>query len=198
MTKSLQDLRKEAGYKTGKDFADECGMNPSTYARYEKDPSGIPLKSAWKMADMLGCSIDAVVGRDNPQTADERGEVQKRYDALSPACRSLVGDFIEFAESKDAELAERARLEREAHYMQVFRRYQDLFFSELDEQGDDLILLGTSEDLRGRFEGFITEKIGRSAVGEDEREGVIEGIMAAYDAFNAGAGGNSQFAYFRF
>ena len=198
MTKSLQDLRKEAGYKTGKDFADECGMTSSTYARYEKDPSGIPIKSAWKMADVLGCSIDAIVGRENPQTADERGDVQKRYDALSPACRSLVDDFIEFAETKDATLAEKARRERESHYMRVFRRYQDLFFAELDKQESDLLILGTSDDLRGRFEEFIREKIEGSAVGADERGEVIEGIMAAYDAFNAGAGGNSQLAYIRF
>ena len=195
MTKSLQDLRKEAGYKTGRDFADECGITPSTYARYEKDPSGIPLKSAWKIADMLSCPIDAVVGRESPQAADGRGEVQKRYDALSPACRSLVDDFVEFAEAKDAALAEKARQQREAHFMQVFRRYQDLFLSELDKQGDDLLVLGTSDDLRGRFEDFLVGKIEGSAMGAEEKEEVIEGVMGAYDAFNAGEG--APFVYLR-
>lgn len=195
MARSLQDLRKEAGYKTGRDFADECGMTPSTYARYEKDPSGIPLKSAWKMADMLGCSIDAIVGRENPETADERGEVQKRYDALSPACRSLVDDFMEFAESKDAAIAERERQEREAHFMRVFRRYQDLFFAELDKEESELVFLGSAEELRGRFETFVKEKVGRGTVNPDKREEVIEGIMAAYDAFNSPRGGSYEYAY---
>ena len=197
MAKTLQDLRKEAGYKTGKDFADECGMTPSTYARYEKDPGGIPLKSAWKMADMLGCSIDDIVGRESPAAADERGEVQKRYDALSPASRSLVDDIVEFAESKDAALAERERQERQARYMQVFRRYQDLFLAELDSQNSDLIILGTSDDLRGRFQEFVVSKVERSTVSTSEKEEVIEGIMAAYDAFNAGAAGSYSYAYLK-
>ena len=47
---SAQQLRKEAGYRTAKDFAEAIEVPPTTYARYEQSPDKIPLKQAWMIA----------------------------------------------------------------------------------------------------------------------------------------------------
>ena len=48
--RTLQRLRREAGYRSAKDFAAVLGIPASTYARYERQPEGpgcaIPLSSA--------------------------------------------------------------------------------------------------------------------------------------------------------
>ena len=71
--RTLQRLRREAGYRSAKDFAAVLGIPTSTYARYERQPEGpdcaIPLSSAWQIADALGCSIDLVVGRTDLDAA---------------------------------------------------------------------------------------------------------------------------------
>ncbi len=100
---TLQRLRREAGYATAKDFAAEVGVPASTYSRYERAPEGpdcgIPLPSAWAMADALGCSIDVLVGRVG---IDERPETtwDERLGALNVMDREIVTSFIEFIEDR--------------------------------------------------------------------------------------------------
>ncbi|MBR1830317.1 MAG: helix-turn-helix transcriptional regulator [Atopobiaceae bacterium] len=82
MAKNIQDLRREAGYRSAKDFAAAIGIPASTYNRYEAQPDAIPLRQAWAIADFLGCSIDMVVGREPVSAEDMRGDAQKFYDGL--------------------------------------------------------------------------------------------------------------------
>ena len=53
--RTLQRLRREAGYRNAKDFAAVLGIPASTYSRYERAEEGplcgIPLSSAWSIAD---------------------------------------------------------------------------------------------------------------------------------------------------
>lgn len=104
--RTLQRLRREAGYRSAKDFADALGIPASTYARYERTGDGadcgIPLPAAWQIADKLGCSIDLVVGREDID-ALAPGEIQLRYDALTGAGRALVDSYLSYVE-----LSERA------------------------------------------------------------------------------------------
>ena len=82
MVKTLQELRKEAGYKSAKDFAEAIGMSESTYSRYESNPDNINMKAAIKLANFLHCSLDMVMGREPVNVEDMRGEVQKFYDSF--------------------------------------------------------------------------------------------------------------------
>ena len=59
--KSLQELRRDAGYRSVREFAEACGITQSSMTRYEREPDNIPIKSAWKIADVLGCSVDDIV-----------------------------------------------------------------------------------------------------------------------------------------
>lgn len=108
--RTLQRLRRQAGFRSAKDFAEALGIPGSTYARYERAGDGadcgIPLPAAWQIADRLGCSIDLVVGREDIDAPEPEG-IQPRYDALSPEGRSLVDSYLGYVE-----LGERAARER--------------------------------------------------------------------------------------
>lgn len=121
--RTLQRLRREAGYRSAKEFAEAIGIPSSTYARYERAGDGadcgIPLASAWQIADMLGCSIDLVIGREDIDAPAPEG-IQARYDALSPEGRALVESYLSYVE-----LGERARNPREAAAIAVFGLMQD-------------------------------------------------------------------------
>lgn len=99
--RTLQRLRREAGYRSAKDFAEALGIPSSTYARYERAGDGIdcgiPLPAAWQIADALGCSIDLVVGREDID-APAAEDVQPRYDALSAESRALVDSYLSYVE----------------------------------------------------------------------------------------------------
>ncbi|MBM6942621.1 helix-turn-helix domain-containing protein [Collinsella intestinalis] len=108
--RTLQRLRRQAGYRSAKEFAEALGVPPSTYARYERAGDGadcgIPLPAAWQIADKLGCSIDLVVGREDIDTLKLAG-IDARYGALSLEGRVLVDSYLSYVEESEAS---RARL----------------------------------------------------------------------------------------
>ena len=99
--RTLQRLRREAGYRSAKEFAEALGIPGSTYARYERAGDGadcgIPLPAAWQIADALGCSIDLVIGREDIDAPEPEG-IQPRYDALSADGRALVDSYLSYVE----------------------------------------------------------------------------------------------------
>jgi len=111
--RTLQQLRREAGYRSAKDFAAHIGIPETTYARYERQPngpeSGIPLKSAWLIADFLDCSIDLVVGREDIDAHEQPAPVQAFYDSLSEANRQRLDDYMGYLEYREKELVAQGR-----------------------------------------------------------------------------------------
>ena len=103
--RTLQRLRREAGYRSAKDFAAVLGIPASTYARYERQPEGpgcaIPLSSAWQIADALGCSIDLVVGCADIDAAG-RPTLDERVAGLSLNAQETLAAFMDFLEQRDA------------------------------------------------------------------------------------------------
>ncbi len=111
--RSLQRLRRRAGFRSAKDFAAKVGIPASTYSRYERAVEGpgcgIPIASAWAMADELGCSIDQVVGRtgiDEPERIAldeaEKGSLDERVAAMGALDRKIIGAFVGFLEFRAA------------------------------------------------------------------------------------------------
>lgn len=102
--RTLQRLRREAGYATAKDFAAKVGIPESTYSRYERAAEGpacgIPLPNAWAMADALGCSIDLVVGRADIDR-EPQSELGGRVAAMNVLDREIVTAFVEFVERRN-------------------------------------------------------------------------------------------------
>lgn len=102
--RTLQRMRREAGYRSAKDFAERVGIPMSTYARYERagdgPECGIPLPSVWAIADALGCSIDLVVGREDIDAASG-DSIQERVEALSRTGREMHDDYLRFLEFRE-------------------------------------------------------------------------------------------------
>ena len=92
--RTLQRLRREAGFKSAKEFAD----GPE---------SRIPMKVAWVMADVFGCTIDLVVGREDIDE-DERS-VQFQYNHLSKSSQERFDEYMEFLQYRDRERGYKAR-----------------------------------------------------------------------------------------
>lgn len=107
----MQELRRQAGYRSAKDFADRLGIPAPTYARYERQPetpeNKTPLGAAWRIADALGCSIDVVVGRYDSD--DEGARVQRMYNALSPESRKRLDEYLDFIEYREHMVAAQGR-----------------------------------------------------------------------------------------
>ena len=64
MKTSLQAMRKKAGYRSARVFAEHIGMNVATYTDYEQGRHSFTLEKAWEFADLLGCSLDELAGRN--------------------------------------------------------------------------------------------------------------------------------------
>ena len=111
--RTLQQLRREAGFRSGKEFADRLGIPAPTYARYERVADGpetaIPMKAAWRIADALGCSIDLVVGRE-PDEGDA-SRIQRMYNALTPGSRERLDEYLDFIEYREHVMSQQRRWE---------------------------------------------------------------------------------------
>lgn len=107
--RTLQRLRREAGFRSAKEFAGQIGIPPSTYARYEQSAEGpearIPLKSAWMIADALECTIDLVVGRADIDAPDP-APVQTFYDGLSGSGQDRMDEYMRLLAYREAEMRE--------------------------------------------------------------------------------------------
>ena len=184
MAKNLQDLRREAGYRSAKDFAAATGIALSTYNRYENQPDAIPLKQAWAIADFLGCSIDMVVGREPVNTANMRGDFQKLYDRLSAEGRRMLDEYMEFVQLKDASAERRRRDAEHARYDALARRYIRMFWQHIDEGTGFCEAIGfdTADREREAFRSFVSDKAAesrRKAI-QEHCEGLREEMEQGY------------------
>lgn len=97
MKTSLQEMRRRAGFKSARAFAESIDMNPTTYTQYEQGIRNFTLEKAWEFADALECSLDELAGRQWPPEGAAssedpmRDELVKCYDASTAENRhSLV------------------------------------------------------------------------------------------------------------
>lgn len=164
MAKTIQELRKEAGYRSGREFAAALGVSPSTYSRYEASPDSIPLKQAWAMADLLGCSIDMVVGREHVEVADMRGDVQKLYDSLSENLRRRVDEYLEFVAHLQEQESRRREEIAKARQIANVQTLERMFISKMLENPEtkSSFLFWTPEKTRESFESFIRDHLSQA------------------------------------
>lgn len=99
METQLKNLRKKAGYKSAKAFAERIGMNVYTYTNYEQGKANFTLAQAWEFADVLECSLDELAGRrwppDDLTTMDPRRRTMiESYDALTDDGKTLASEMV--------------------------------------------------------------------------------------------------------
>lgn len=64
MNLQLERLRKEAGYKSRRQFADALGVNERQIKAWECSERKLRLEDACDIADLLHCSLDELAGRN--------------------------------------------------------------------------------------------------------------------------------------
>lgn len=107
MKTNLQKLRKDAGYRSAKAFAEHIGMSVDTYTGYEQGKRKFSLEQAWIFADELQVSLDELAGR-------EWHEGNQTFD-LPPEELVLLTDYRVCAE------ADRRAVSRLAHNSAALR-----------------------------------------------------------------------------
>lgn len=94
----LRALRKRAGYRSAKAFADLLGFPVTRYSEYEQGRIGLSYENAWKIADALGISLDELGGREWPPSgavADPRRQAMlDSYDALTDDGKTLASEMV--------------------------------------------------------------------------------------------------------
>ena len=60
----LKELRKLAGYSSMRSVAEAIGVPTSTYASWECETRALPLDKAIELAELLGCTLDELAGRE--------------------------------------------------------------------------------------------------------------------------------------
>lgn len=184
MTAGLKEIRQEAGYKTAKDLADALDVSVSTITRYEKMPESMPMKAAMRIADMLDCSIDDIVGRENPMTADVRGVIQKRFDALMPGRRADLSKYLGYLEEGQARDLEHIREIEEQAAKVRFKHYMTMY---LLETSLETCLNPDPVVARAAFERLTYLRVtDEKHVKPNEVKEVVASIMDVYDAYRAG------------
>lgn len=127
---NLIELRKAAGFRSAKSFAEKIGVSTSTYSRYEQDPLSIPLERAWTIADELDCSIDQVVGRtgsDSPE--DERDRIIAN---LSESNLHLLDGYLSFLLKETLN----EKLSKKQRYAEIATLFEGQFLAGIRDQGD--------------------------------------------------------------
>lgn len=100
--RNLQRLRKDAGFKSAKAFAEYIGISPARYTEYEQGRRCFNYDQALVFADALGCTMDELAGRSFKESdADPRKEAIGAYfDMLTDKSKNdLLGIASSF--SKD-------------------------------------------------------------------------------------------------
>lgn len=94
MENKLQELRKLAGYKSAREFADALGVKRSTLASWESQIRAIPWETACRACDLLGCTLDQLVGREPID------RVKYAVIDLNDSERARVAEFAEFLKER--------------------------------------------------------------------------------------------------
>lgn len=179
MKDNLQELRKEAGYKSAKSFAKALSIPFTTYARYESRPDIIPLAAAWRLADVFDVSIGIIVGRTEPDPAIAPGAIQSRYDKLLPEFKQSLSDYLDYLLTKNSKVASHAFRQESRRIEAICARLDTIFLAELEKQDPDFFIHATAKQLRARFNDFLEQRVDLcQAIGAVN---AIDVIMAAYD-----------------
>ena len=90
----LQKMRKAAGFKSAKAFAEYVGVNPNTYTQYEQGLVAMLYERAWQFADALNCTLDELGGRTPPSaqayTDPDQAALNGYFESMNSTGRNAL------------------------------------------------------------------------------------------------------------
>lgn len=105
MKTQLQAMRKRAGFKSAKAFAEFIGMSVGTYTQYEQGQISLSLERAWTFADALDCTLDELAGRKPPGKSNGCDPALKRikenYESMNDIGRDRLAEQAEMMASSE-------------------------------------------------------------------------------------------------
>ena len=108
MNLQLKRLRKAAGFRTQGDLAERLGVPERRYASWEREEVTMSLEQAYNVTEILGCTLDELVGRPAPAPGAYADPNQQRlnkcYESLNEEAK---GDLVGFVRSFAADPARR-------------------------------------------------------------------------------------------
>lgn len=96
MDLQLKRLRKAAGFKTQKDFADRLGIPERTYGSWERREVSMSFPQACECADILDCTLDELAGRKPAReyTDPRQEQLNGCYESLNEDSKTQVADMV--------------------------------------------------------------------------------------------------------
>jgi DNA-binding XRE family transcriptional regulator len=97
---NLQAMRRRAGFRSAREFAEFAGVNTKTYTNHEQGHAAMSLLQAWEYADILDCTLDELAGRrvpEMPSVTQEELRMVEVYRDASPTDRDMVDTVIDAA-----------------------------------------------------------------------------------------------------
>lgn len=112
----LKRLRKLAGFKTQADMAKALGVPNRRYGSWEREEAMMSLEQAYKVTEILDCTLDELVGREPTRSFSDPGQsaLNACYEnmnedgkgTLVSVARSLERDTANRIEKDGEELSE--------------------------------------------------------------------------------------------
>lgn len=111
MNLQLERLRKEAGYRSRKSFAEAFGSNERQIKAWECGERKLRLEDACGIADFLHCTLDELAGRDfSPADYSDTGQAELNacYENMNPSGKEML---VSVARSMERDTANRIEKE---------------------------------------------------------------------------------------
>ena len=101
----LKKIRIRAGLSQ-KELADMIGVKVSTYGTWERGERMMSLEQAYRVTELLGCTIDELVGRPKPSTEysdPAQQALNEYYESSSDKARGTIVDVARSVSVADTE-----------------------------------------------------------------------------------------------
>ena len=188
MTKSIMELRRAKGYFSAREFAEELGVSASSVSRYEADPTTMPLRMAWTMAELLDCSIDEIVGRNyKPPVA--KSPLDEFYRGLTAESKRMFNEYKDYLAIRDERVKRDAAAAKKRRFERMACAFERMYQESATAQNDVLAVLGPNQSwtFYDGLRAFIYERLdaSRNESAKQSAKEVIESLkdMGTYYSF---------------
>lgn len=109
----LKRLRKLAGFKTQADMAKALGVPNRRYESWEREEAMMSLEQAYKVTEILGCTLDELVGREPTRSFSDPAQAALNgyYESMNSHGRDMLVETARLMSDGDSVRIEKAGAE---------------------------------------------------------------------------------------